>query len=206
MLKVALTGNIASGKSTVARVWRELGATVIDADELARRVVAPGTPALTRIVSRWGPGMLLPSGELDRAALRDVVFRDEAERRELESIVHPEVGRLRLVELGRAAREGRDLVVSDIPLLFEAGMEKDFDLVVLVDSPEAVRRERLIDSRGLSPSEAGRMIAAQESAEEKRRHSDVVIENDGSIGDLETRAREVWRDLVTRAATRGDGS
>ncbi len=203
MLRVGLTGNIASGKSTVASLWRRRGARVIDADELARQAVEPGSAALERIAQRWGPGVRLPSGELDRAALRDVVFRDPAERRALEEIVHPEVQRLRTAELEKARRERLDLVVADIPLLFEAGLEGDFDLIVLVDSPEAVRRDRLVQSRGLGTAEAQRMIDAQWPASRKRDRADVVIENDGSLADLEARADEVWRALVERAAGGG---
>src|SRR5690554_6406662 len=128
MLKVGLTGNIASGKSTVAEEWRSLGAVVVDADELARRAVEPGTPALEEIARRWGTAVLDPSGRLDRAALRGVVFRDPSERRRLEEIVHPAVAALREEEL-RAAREAGALVfVAVIPLLFEVGLAPEFDL------------------------------------------------------------------------------
>jgi dephospho-CoA kinase len=199
VLKVALTGNIASGKSSVARVWRELGAHVIEADGLARRAVAPGTEALERIVDRWGPGVLLPDGELDRAALRDVVFRDDAERAALEAIVHPEVRKLREREVDQLAEAGVDVVVSDIPLLFEAGMEQEFDVVVLVDSPEEVRLDRLVRDRGLRAAEAARMIAAQWPVDAKRKGADIVIENSGSLKELEARARRVWADVRTRA-------
>jgi dephospho-CoA kinase len=201
VLRVALTGNIASGKSTVASVWRSEGATVIEADELARRVVAPGTPALERIVERWGPGIVLPSGELDRAALRDVVFRDPEERKQLEQIIHPEVNRLRQREETRAEADGAPLVVADIPLLFEVGLDKEFDLIVLVDSPEGVREDRLIHGRGLSQGEARRMIEAQWPAERKRPHADYVIDNVGSVAELEARAREVWSRIVARETT-----
>lgn len=206
MLKVALTGNVASGKSTVAQVWRELGAWVIDADELARRAVALGTPALERIVETWGPGILLPSGELDRAALRDIVFRDATERTRLESIVHPEVNRLREVELDRAVRAGAELVVSDIPLLFETGLDRKFDLVVLVDSPASLRKDRLTELRGIDPAEADRMIAAQLPADVKRPRADLVIENQGSLAELRKDARRVWSTLMERTRDGAFGS
>lgn len=196
MLKVGLTGNIAAGKSSVARVWRELGATVIDADELARRAVEPGTPALARIVDRWGPRVLAPDGSLDRAALRAIVFADEGERRALEAITHPAVAALREEEHQLARAGGDPLVVSDVPLLFEVGMEGEFDRLVLVDAPAEIRRERIVRDRGLSPEEADRMIAAQMPAAEKRVRADLVIENAGTPDELRAAAEKAWRELV----------
>ena len=201
MLRIALTGNVASGKSTVAEVWRAEGAKVIDADALARRAVEPGTPALDRIVEEWGPRMLLPTGELDRAALRNVVFRDATERMKLEKITHPEVDRLRRVEEEEARREGRVMVVSEIPLLFETGLEGEFDIVVLVDSPERVREDRLVEGRGLSREEARRMISAQWSSDRKRHEVDYIIDNVGDRDDLEREARSVWSRIRSRAAS-----
>lgn len=200
MLRVALTGNIASGKSSVARVWARLGAPIIDADVLARRAVEPGSPALERIAQAFGPGVLEPGGGLDREAMRAIVFRDEAARRRLEAIVHPEVARLRREEEQRLEREGARIVVNDIPLLFEVGLEDEFDVVVLVDAPEAMRLERLVRDRGLDPDEARRMIAAQMPAEQKRRRSDIVIENAGTLEELEARAERVWRELERRVS------
>jgi dephospho-CoA kinase len=199
VLTVGLTGNIASGKSTVARVWESLGATVIDADVLARRAVEPGTPGLASIVAEWGDDVLASDGTLDRAAMRDIVFRDPAARARLEHIVHPEVGRLRDEEFRASAERGDALVVADVPLLFEAGLEDEFDVVVLVEAPEAVRLRRLVERRGLDPDAARRMIDAQMPSERKRAGADIRIENDGSLGALEQRAREVWRELSTRA-------
>lgn len=200
MLTVGLTGNIASGKSTVVGIWRELGAVVSDADRLARRAVEPGTDALARITARWGAGVLTPEGELDRAALRDVVFRDPTERAALESIVHPAVAALREEEIRRAREAGAAIHVSDIPLLFEAGLQGGFDVTVLVDAPEALRRERLVRDRGLDPAEADRMIAAQLPSSEKRGRADLVIENDGSLDGLRAAATRAWRELERRAA------
>lgn len=199
MLKVGLTGNIAAGKSSVSRVWRELGATVVDADELARRAVEPGTPALARIAERWGAGVLLPDGGLDRAALRARVFDDPAERAALEAIVHPAVAALREAEHARARERGDGVVVDDVPLLFEVGMRDRFDLVVLVDAPEAVRRERIVRDRGLTPEEAERMIAAQMPAAAKRARADLVIENDGTPEALRAAAGRAWAELLRRA-------
>lgn len=205
MLKVALTGNIASGKSTVARSWREEGARVIESDALARQAVARGTPALERIAGRWGPGILLPTGELDRAALRDVVFCDDVERRHLEGIVHPEVNRLRTEAFARAEEEGVRVVAADIPLLFEVGLEKEFDVVVLVDAPEDVRLHRLVENRGIGSEMARRMIAAQWPSSRKRVVSDFVIENSGTVAELKERAREIWAALVEQAFS-GEGA
>ncbi len=200
MLRVALTGNIASGKSSVARVWARLGAPIIDADALARRAVEPGSPAFDRIARAFGPEVLEPGGGLNREAMRGIVFRDEAARRRLEAIVHPEVGRLRAEEERRLEQEGARVVVNDIPLLFEVGLEDEFDVVVLVDAPEAVRLDRLVRGRGLDPEEARRMIAAQMPAESKRRRADIVIENAGTLEELETNAERVWRELERRAS------
>lgn len=199
MLRVGLTGNIASGKSTVARVWARHGARIIDADLLARRAVEPGTPGLERVVREFGAGILGPGGELDRGALRRVVFADPVARARLEAIVHPEVVRLRAEEEARAAREGVAVVVNDIPLLFEVGLEGSFDLVVLVDAPSELRLARLIELRGLEEGEARRMVEAQLPAEMKRDRSDYVIENDAGLAELKARAEDVWRAIEQRA-------
>jgi dephospho-CoA kinase len=199
MLKVGLTGNIAAGKSSVADAWRSMGATVVDADELSRQAVEPGTPAHAAIAAEWGTWVLEEGGTLDRAALRQIVFADPEARARLEDIVHPAVAALRDEHFREAQTRGDRLVVADIPLLFEVGMADEFDVVVLVDAPEEVRLARLVADRGLEAEEAQRMIAAQMPSELKRARADVVIENTGTLGDLQDRARDVWRDLVKRA-------
>ncbi len=199
MLKVGLTGNIAAGKSSVVRTWRSLGAAVVDADELARRAVEPGTPGLRRIEETWGPGVLDASGALDRGALRGIVFADPEARARLEAIVHPAVSALRDEEYRRAEEAGASLVVADIPLLFEVGLAGEFDVVVLVDAPEEERLRRMVEDRGLDPEEARRMVAAQMPAELKRARADVVIDNSGSRDELEARARRAWAELERRA-------
>ncbi|HET7585467.1 MAG TPA: dephospho-CoA kinase [Gemmatimonadaceae bacterium] len=205
MLSVALTGNIASGKSTVARIFREQGATIIDADVLARTAVAPGSPALDAIAGRWGSEMLAPDGSLDRDALRQRVFEHPDELEALNGIVHPEVLRLRDVEMQSAEQRGDRIVVSDIPLLFERRLVDQFDVVVLVDAPRPVRLERLVRDRRLSETEAMNMIAAQMPAELKRARADYVIDNDGSRAALEARTLEVW-DALLEEADRREGA
>jgi dephospho-CoA kinase len=199
MLLVGLTGNIASGKSEAARLLGEHGATLIDADILAREAVRPGSDALRSIVGRWGKEILAPDGTLDREALRQIAFADSAELEKLNSFVHPEVTRLRDVEIERARARGDQIVVCVIPLLFERGLVNDFDYIVLVDAPRALRLERLSDSRGLSETDAMNMIASQMPAELKRARADYVIENVGSLEDLQREVDRLWTTLEERA-------
>jgi dephospho-CoA kinase len=198
MFRVGLTGSVASGKSSVTRVWARLGATIIDADELARRAVAPGTPGLERVVEAFGPD-ILQDGTLDRAAMRRKVFSDPAARQRLEAIVHPEVGRLRDEEEARLAAEGAPVVVHDIPLLFEVGLAAQFDVVVVVDAPETVRADRLARERDLSPEEISGLMASQMSDAEKRARADIVIENSGTLEELEAGAEAAWAEITRRA-------
>jgi dephospho-CoA kinase len=195
MLLVGLTGNIASGKSTVSRMFAERGATIVDSDVLARRAVEPGTAGHAGIAARWGDAVLDRDGRLDRAALRRIVFSDPVERERLNAIVHPEVERMRETLVAEAARRGDRIVVCDIPLLFEKQLADNFDRVVLVDAPQALRLERLMRERGLGEAEAKDMIAAQMPAELKRPHADIVVENDGTIEDLERRVAAAWATL-----------
>ena len=199
MYRVALTGNIASGKSAVAEEWRRLGACIIDADVLARRAVEPGSTGLARIAHVFGDDVIV-NGALDRAALGRLVFGDAARRRELEAIVHPEVERLRTQEEAVAAQRGESIVVHAIPLLFETGLDAQFDAVVLVDADENTRRERLVTNRGLTEQDARAMIAAQAPAGPKRAGADFIIDNNGTLDDLVRRAREVWREILAAAA------
>jgi dephospho-CoA kinase len=198
MLRVGLTGNIASGKSEVADEWRRLGAKIIDADELSRVAIAPGSPGYARVVERFGSQVLLAEGAVDRAALRRVVFNDEQRLRELEAILHPEILRLREQREAELDAAGVPVVVNVIPLLFEVGMEDAFDVVVLVDAAEPVRLARLVERRGLDEDEARRMIAAQMPAAEKRRRASIVIVNDGSLDELRQEARSVWAEIEAR--------
>lgn len=198
MLLVALTGNIASGKSTVAARLAELGAEVIDADVLARQAVAPGAPALDEIVSRWGGAMRRPDGSLDREALRRIVFADERERHALNAIVHPRVEALRRARIEAARAAGAEIIVCDIPLLFETGLDRDFACIVVVDAPEELRLQRIVAHRALSPDDAHRMIASQLPAESKRQRAHYVIDNDGSLADLRAAVDRLWDALRAR--------
>ena len=203
MLNVGLTGNIASGKSTVVELFKKWGATVIDADSLAREAQAPGSAVLAAIATKFGAGVLARDGSLDRAALRAKVIGDDAALGALNAIVHPAVQQRRLDLQRVAAERGDAMVVNDIPLLFEVLDPGQFDAVVLVDAPAALRRTRLRALRGLSNQEADRMIAAQMSAERKRAQSQYVIENAGTLAELEQAATDVFAELRKRAARAG---
>ena len=202
MLLVGLTGNIASGKSTVAQLLSERGATIIDADVLARRAVERGTKAFDAIARRWGTSVLSPDGHLNRAALRRVVFGNAKELEALNDIVHPEVERLREVRIDDARNRGDRIVVCDIPLLFEKKMVRQFERILLVDAPRPLRLERLVSDRGLRETEAMDMIAAQMPAELKRARADFVIDNAGTLTELERRVSDVWTSLVQDAESR----
>jgi dephospho-CoA kinase len=205
MLNVALTGNIASGKSTVVDLFKQWGATVIDADMLAREAQAPGGAVLAAIAKRFGADVLASDGSLDRAALRAKVMGDDTALSALNALVHPAVQQRRL-ELQRIARERGDaILVNDIPLLFEVLDPAQFDTVVLVDAPVPVRRTRLRALRGLTNEDADRMIAAQMPAERKRGQSQYIIENEGTVAALEKQAKAVFAELRRRAARAGVG-
>ena len=199
MLQVALTGNVAAGKSTVLDHFDRWGATVIDADQLVREVQAVGSPTLQAISARFGPEVLREDGALDRDGLRTIVMGDADARQALNAIVHPAVQERRAVLIDEAVRRGDAVVVSDIPLLFEVLDPSDFDLVVLVDAPESVRRERLQESRGFSQADAQRLIDSQMPAASKRDRSDFVIDNNGSPEQLEKAARAVWAAVLESA-------
>jgi dephospho-CoA kinase len=195
MLLVGLTGNIAAGKSTVAQLLSERGATIIDADVLSRRAVERGTAAYDKIVQHWGSAVLGLDGLLDRAALRKLVFHDHDQLETLNSIVHPEVERLRTSLVADAKGRGDRIVVCDIPLLFESRLVDRFDRVVLVDAQRPRRLERLVNERQIPETDAMAMVAAQMPAELKRARADWVIDNDGTIGDLDKKVQTVWAAL-----------
>ncbi len=198
MIHLALTGNVAAGKSSVARLFAEWGATIIDADAIVHELQQPGQPVLAQMVRHFGRDILRPDWRLDRPALRRRVLDDPNARATLEAIVHPAVVARREELMAEAAARGAGVVVSDIPLLFEAADPDAFDGVVLVDAPAAIRRDRLITLRGMAPAEADRLIAAQLPSEGKRARSDFIIDNTGSEADLEAAARRVWDEITTR--------
>ena len=205
MLLIGLTGNIASGKSEVARMLAERGATLIDADVLAREAVRPDTQALRDIVKRWGKDVLKNDGSLDRTALRQIVFTDQLELDALNRIVHPGVTRLRDREIARARERGDQIVVCVIPLLFERNLVEEFDAIVLVDAPRPLRLERMVAARGLEETDAMNMIAAQMPAELKRARADYCIDNIGSLEDLERDVDTLWSSLQRPASkTQGE--
>lgn len=195
VLDLGLTGGIASGKSTVAAELAALGATVIDADQLARDVVAPGTEGLAEVVEAFGERVLTASGEMDRPAVGAIVFGDEEARAQLNAIIHPrvraEAARRRQAAID-AAGGGRAVVVQDIPLLTETGQASRFDKVLVVQAPEAVRVERMMTDRGMSEADARARIAAQATDAERAAIADRVIMNDGDLAALRTQVREAW--------------
>jgi dephospho-CoA kinase len=193
-VRVGLTGGVASGKSTVARLLAEHGAVVIDADQLAREVVAQGTRGLGDVVAAFGPGVLTPDGDLDRPALGAIVFNDPEKRRRLEAIIHPLV-RARSAQLEAAAVPDA-LVVHDIPLLTESGQAGNFDAVIVVDVPTEVQVERMERDRGWTRAEAESRIAAQAPREDRLAIATYVIDNDASLEDLSARVAEVYAELT----------
>ncbi len=204
MMTVALTGNVASGKSTVAGVWVREGVPVLRADDLAREVVAPGTEGLARVVEAFGPEVRRPDGSLDRDGLRNRVFRDPEERRLLEALLHPRIRALRERWVKRMEGGTHLLVVAEIPLLFEGGLEGEYEVVVLVEAPEGERLRRLREDRGLEEGEARRIMAAQMPASEKRDRAHFVLHNGGTLEDLEARALALL-DLLRSRARKGEG-
>jgi dephospho-CoA kinase len=177
----------------------ERGATIIDADELAREAVGPETQALKDIIRRWGKDVLSGDGSLDRAALRQIVFADQNELDALNRIVHPGVTRLRDREIAKARERGDQIVVCVIPLLFERNLVEEFDGIVLVDAPRPLRLERLVATRDLEETDAMNMIAAQMPAELKRARADYCIDNTGAIEDLERDVDALWSSLQRTA-------
>lgn len=200
MRLIGLTGNIASGKTVVADLLKAKGATLIDADVLAREAVKPGTRALETITARWGREVLDAEGNLDRAALRRIVFSDQTQLDELNAVIHPEIARLRDSAIEDARKRGDKIVVCVIPLLFERKLADNFDTIVLVDAPRELRMERLLETRGVDEAEAMNMIAAQMPAELKRARADYVIENTGPMESLERDVNALWNSLLSKGA------
>ena len=198
MLLVGLTGGIGSGKSTVARLLEERGAVAFDADLLAREAVEPGTPGHTAVIERFGADVLAPGGELDREALASIVFADPSARRDLEQIVHPEVRRL-FAEGSEAYRDTDRVVVFSAPLLVETGMHTAFEILVVVSATVATQIERLMRQRGMSEASIRARIDAQAPLEDKAAAADFVVENEGTLDELESQVERLWNDLSARS-------
>ena len=201
MLRVGLTGGIGSGKSEVARRLAEHGAVLIDADVAARKVVEPGSPGLAQVAVAFGDEVLRPDGSLNRERLGEIVFADPGLRAALNAIVHPLV-REWMQEAERAAvqTDGDAVVVHDVPLLAESRGRAGFDVVIVVDVPPDLQLDRLVSLRGMAADQARARMAAQASREQRLAVADIVIDNSGSLDDLDRRVAEVWADLERRAA------
>jgi dephospho-CoA kinase len=207
VLRVGLTGGIGSGKSEVSRRLAEHGAVLIDADVAAREVVVPGSPGLARIAGTFGEGVLCPDGSLNRERLGEIVFSDPGLRTKLNEIVHPLVREwMQAAEeaavraAARAPALAGPVVVHDVPLLAESRGRAGFDVVIVVDVPPGVQAERLVRLRGMPAEQARARMAAQASREQRLAVADIVIDNSGSLDDLDRRVGEVWADLERRAA------
>ncbi|MEI2786033.1 MAG: dephospho-CoA kinase [Candidatus Nanopelagicales bacterium] len=195
MRRIGLTGGIGSGKSTVASLFADLGAVVIDADAIAREVVSVGSDGLRALVEAFGPGILAPDGSLNRQRLADIVFADPAARATLNAITHPRIG-ARTAELINALPADA-VVIHDVPLLVELGMQDAYDLVVVVDAPDDVRLDRLV-ARGHTPQDAAARIAAQAPRDARLAAADVVIDNSGSLDDLTGQVVTAWPTVAGR--------
>ena len=195
VLILGLTGNIASGKSSVAELLRRKGARLLSADQLAREVVAPGTALLTRVVGLFGDGVLQEDGQLDRQALAQRVFSDAEARSQLNALLHPAIGRLAEQRLAEMCDEGDSLVVYEAPLLFEAGAEKRVDRILVVTISPQEQLRRLIQRDKLGSDDARRRIAAQMSQADKVARADFVVDNSGSLEELEVQVEKLWREL-----------
>ncbi|WP_309711358.1 dephospho-CoA kinase [Pseudolysinimonas sp.] len=202
MLLVALTGGIASGKSTVARRLQEHGAVIVDADQVARQVVEPGEPALARIAEEFGSGVIAADGSLDRAALGAIVFSDPEGRQRLNAITHPAVLERSRAQFAAAGAADPDaIVVYDIPLLVEAGRVEEFDLTVVVHAATETRVRRMVELRGMTREEALHRINSQATDADRFAIADVVIDADGSLKQTREQTDALWENL--RARVRG---
>ena len=201
VLLVGLTGGIGAGKSTVAELLTQRGATVIDGDVIARRVVEPGQPALAAIVEHFGADVLAPDGTLDRPRLAAKAFANAEERAALEAITHPAIGAEFLREMSEAPPDG--IVVNDVPLLVESKQAADrgYEVVIVVEAPRELRLDRLVE-RGLERADAEARMAAQATDEERRAVATHLLDNRGSRADLEAQVETLWADLTARASAK----
>lgn len=197
MFLIGLTGGIAAGKSTVAKLWQDLGGLEIDADQVARDVVAKGTPGLGAVVAAFGEDMLTPDGELDRAKMGELVFSNEASRKALEAIVHPLVRQEVKSRLDSMPADA--IVIYTVPLLVEAKVDLPFDAVVTVEAPDEVRVERLVANRGLTPAQAQARVASQARPIERAANADYILNSNQSLDLLLTDAKALWKTFQKRA-------
>ena len=195
MLRVALTGGIATGKSYCLARFAALGVPIVDADKLAREAVAPGSPALAAVAARFGPAVIRPDGSRDRAALGRIVFSDRAARADLEAIVHPEVYH-RIGEWFASTPATTPLAMADVPLLFETGHNHDFDRVIVAACSPAEQLRRLVARDGLSEADARARLNAQWPIEEKVARGDYIIRTDGTLADTDAQVKETYRLLT----------
>ncbi len=195
MIRIGLTGNIGSGKSTVAGIWAGAGIPVVSADELAREAVSRGGEVNARLREIFGPEPFHPDGSVDRAAMRRLILGDPLAKRRLEEVLHPRIRALREAWVEEERARGSAAVASEVPLLFEAGLENEFDVVVVVHAPERVRERRLVERRGLPRGEARRMMAQGGDAEAKLERTEHVIMNDGGLDELQAAALDLLRRL-----------
>jgi dephospho-CoA kinase len=204
VLRVGLTGGIGAGKSEVSKRLAAQGAIVIDADLIAREVVAPGTDGLAQIAEEFGPGILTPGGALDRVRLGDIVFGAPEKLARLNAIVHPRVG-VRMRELEDSAGPGA-VVVHDVPLIAENGLAGAYDVVVVVDVQPRTQLDRLMRLRGMSREQAEARIGAQASREQRLAIATIVVDNSGSLAELDRQTGELWAELRRRARTQPAGA
>lgn len=198
MLLVGLTGGIGSGKSTVARLLDRRGAVVIDADQLAREAIAAGTDGFDLVVAAFGRDVVRPDGELDRPALAAQIFADPGRKAALEAIVHPRVARL-FADRVEPYRDTDRIVVYVTPLLVEVGLAPAFDVVVVVTASPHLRVSRVASERGLDPEDVRRRIAAQATDAQRAEVADILLDNDGTLGELEAQVDRLWAELTARA-------
>jgi dephospho-CoA kinase len=191
---IGLTGGVGSGKSTVATMLHELGAVVVDADEASHAVYEPGTPGFEAVVSEFGD-YYVSDGRIDRQRLGELIFKDAASRRRLNAIVHPLVRDWMAARTTEAVEQGANVVIQDVPLLFENGLEPLFSSVVLVYVPEEMQVERLVQGRGFTPERAHAVIATQVPIEEKRRRAHIVIDNSGTPEQTRVQVEQLWARL-----------
>jgi dephospho-CoA kinase len=197
MFLIGLTGGIAAGKSTVGEFWRQLGAIEIDADQLAREAISPGSDGLAAVIETFGKEVLDPNGGLDRSKLGQIVFSNPELRSKLEGIVHPRVRQLALEKIN--ALSENSMVVYNVPLLVEANVDLPFDVVVTVEAPEETRIKRLVETRGMSVQEATNRVNSQAKPIERAARADYILNSNQSLGELEADAKALWFEFVERA-------